>query len=359
MKSSSRLILFAGILCLLMGLWAGLEKLEWIGSDDFSSFPSQHGPFMVSGFLGTVISLERAAALGAGWAYAAPVFAAAGALLLARGFSPAFCVALISIASAVFSAASAVLFRRQASAPNTFLVAAALLWLAGNLVWLAGGWSAAVLALWIGFLLFTIVAERLEIARFAASGSKAAIGFIYAALLLYAAAAGFWNSSPGAVRLGGVCLAGIACWLARYDVARRNFAQPGLPGFSARNLIFGYAWLLVSGLWMAGFPSVQSGFHYDAALHAFFLGFVLSMIFAHAPIIFPSVAGIDLPFSNRFYLHFALLHFSLALRIGADAAGSAAGRKWGGLLNAAALILFLLNSVSSALAARIKRDSSR
>lgn len=106
------------------------------------------------------------------------------------------------------------------------------------------------------------------------------------------------------------------------------------------------------------FPSNESGFHYDAALHAFFLGFVMSMIFAHAPVIFPSVAGIKIPFSNRFYLHLFLLHLGLVVRIGADATGSESGRKWGGLLNVIAILLFLFNTALSAIGARKTAISS-
>ena len=44
-----------------------------------------HGPLMVGGFLGTVIGLERAVALGRGWAYVAPLATALGAVALVAG----------------------------------------------------------------------------------------------------------------------------------------------------------------------------------------------------------------------------------------------------------------------------------
>jgi hypothetical protein len=49
-------------LALLAGLWAGLLRLGWLLPSLSLRLPAQHGPLMVSGFLGTLISLERAVA---------------------------------------------------------------------------------------------------------------------------------------------------------------------------------------------------------------------------------------------------------------------------------------------------------
>jgi hypothetical protein len=77
----------------------------------------------------------------------------------------------------------------------------------------------------------------------------------------------------------------------------------------------------------------------DLAVHALALGFVFSMIFAHAPIIVPVVAGTTVRFSPFFYVPLGLLHASLALRVTAGAA-DAHFRLWGGTWNAAAIVLF-------------------
>jgi hypothetical protein len=86
---------------------------------------------------------------------------------------------------------------------------------------------------------------------------------------------------------------------------------------------------------------------YDALLHAVFVGFVMSMIFGHAPIIFPAILGVPINFQPAFYIQLALLHLSLALRIVSDLAGWSAGRQWGGLLNEVAILLFLAMTVIS------------
>jgi hypothetical protein len=74
--------------------------------------------------------------------------------------------------------------------------------------------------------------------------------------------------------------------------------------------------------------------------YAFFLGFVFSTIFGHAPVILPAVLNIPVPFRPAFYLPLALLHATLALRVASDLLGWAPGRAWGGLLNVLALLSF-------------------
>ena len=71
------------------------------------------------------------------------------------------------------------------------------------------------------------------------------------------------------------------------------------------------------------------------------------MIFGHAPIIFPAVLGLPVTFRPRFYLHLALLHAGLVVRVAADIGSWAPGRHWAGLVNVVTLLLFLINTISS------------
>ena len=80
----------------------------------------------------------------------------------------------------------------------------------------------------------------------------------------------------------------------------------------------------LAGVLWTGYAALGDGPAYDASLHAVFLGFVMSMVFAHAPLIVPAVPRVPLPFRRGFYIHLALLHASLALRlVGGDLAGNA------------------------------------
>jgi hypothetical protein len=110
----------------------------------------------------------------------------------------------------------------------------------------------------------------------------------------------------------------------------------------AAALLTGYAWLAVAGGLWAGAGQMTDGGAYDAELHAIFLGFVMSMVFAHAPVIVPSVLGRPLPFRGYLYVPLVLLHVSLILRLaGGDWAGSTVAWQWGGSLNETAILLFL------------------
>ena len=110
--------------------------------------------------------------------------------------------------------------------------------------------------------------------------------------------------------------------------------------FAATCLLSGYTWLGLAGTWCVIFGNPAAGTRYDAMLHMIFLGFVMSMIFGHAPIIFPAVLNLQINFQPLLYLPLILLHASLALRVSADLFLWQSGRLWGGLLNGIAILGF-------------------
>jgi hypothetical protein len=134
-----------------------------------------------------------------------------------------------------------------------------------------------------------------------------------------------------------------------YDMARRTVQAEGLTRFTAVCLLAGYAWLLVGGGLALYFGNTGAGFVYDATLHAVFVGFVFSMIFGHAPVIFPSVLGISIPYRPVFYVHVVLLHGALLLRVVGDLALIESLRLWGAWGNAGAILVFLVATVFSTL----------
>ena len=73
------------VLALFAALWAALVRVGWKLPTLPTPIAGQHGALMVSAFLGTLISLERAVALQKRWAYAAPAFSALGGLALMMG----------------------------------------------------------------------------------------------------------------------------------------------------------------------------------------------------------------------------------------------------------------------------------
>jgi len=112
----------------------------------------------------------------------------------------------------------------------------------------------------------------------------------------------------------------------------------------------------VAGLLALRGDAVAGGLPYDAMLHALFVGFVFSMIFGHAPIIVPAILGRYLTYRPRFYFHLGGLHASLILRIVGDLAGWLPGRRWGGLLNVLAIVVFLASTATTMLQAERRTD---
>jgi hypothetical protein len=345
-------LLAIALLSMLWSVWLGLARLGWrlpLPSPDHLLL---HGPLLFGGFFGTLITLERAVALGSRWAYTAPILTAAGAVLLVTG-QPRPAALAITFASAVLIVASAVIVHRQPSLFALTMAIGAAAWLAGNARWLAGAAVHQVVYWWIGFLVLTIAGERLELNRLLRPTRGSRAWFTAATLILVAGIALTVTAADLGVRIAGAGLVLMTAWLARHDVARRTVYQQGLTRFMAISLLAGYAWLGAGGLMAIAFGGVAVGPHYDAVLHGVLLGFVMSMVFAHAPVIFPAILGVPLPYRRTFYAHLALLHASLALRIVGDVvAGFSALRAWGGLLNAAALLLFAANTAGSAVLAR-------
>ncbi len=339
-------MMFAGALALLAGMGTGLARLGWQlpGAGERAA---DHGALMVCGFLGTLIGMERAAALGRSWGFAGPLLSGLGVLAVVLRLPQWVSPLAMTAAGLCLLAMSAAVIAAQPALFTATMGAGAIAWLGGNLAWLAGRPGYEVASWWIAFLLLTIAGERLEMTRF--TRPSAASQRLFACVLVALAAgllAGGFGSPVGSWILG-LALVGLAGWLAQYDVARRTVAQAGLTRFTAMCLLTGYAWLGIGGVMAMLAGPVYGGFRYDAIVHAVLLGFVFAMIFGHAPIIMPAVLRVPVSFRRRFYVHLILLHASLALRLIGDVAELGGVRAWGGLLNVTAVLVFLGNTAAA------------
>jgi len=312
-----------------------------------------HAFLMICAFMGTVIGIERAVAVKARAAFAAPVFSAlAGVSMLAGASAAATWLAVL--ASLAFIAVNVAVVSRQKAA-HTLLLTGATAWLVGNLLLALGSQAAAVVPWWFSFLVLTIAAERLEMTRLMRRRSGAAPALYVCLGLMLAGSAAFAVSPVWGGWLYGLSLAGLAMWLVIFDIARRTISSLGLSRYMAVCLLLGYAWLAVAGLaWIATSLGYAAR---DVALHALGLGFIFSMMLGHAPVILPALARVKLLFGGFFYVPLALLHISLALRLffgPFDLALLGAGA----LGNAAAIAFFAATMVGSALAWRAKHQAS-
>lgn len=344
------LLLLPAGLALLAGLDAALMLLGLPAPVRVDRLPQVHGLLLVLGFVGSLVALERAVALGRSWGYTAPGgLAAGGALLIAPVPLPIAGWALL-VGAAALVAVHVPLWRRSPTGAVLVQAGGAVLSVGAALLWL-GGVPVPWLLPWLaGFLVLTILGERLELARVGLLPSHAEpVAVVLAGLVgIGTLAALLW--APVGYPLLGAAVLGLAGWLLRYDVARHTIRSSGLPRFMAACLLAGYGWLAVaSGIWLLRGP-VFGGFGYDAVVHAVFLGFVLSMVMAHAPVVLSAVTRRPLPYRPVMFLPAALLHASLLLRIGV---GDVRGIHWagqvGGLLAIVALLIFVVLAVWSTL----------
>ena len=340
-------MLMAGFFSLIIGVGSGLLRLGWnfpLPSAELTSF---HGPLMVCGFLGTVISMERAVAIGQRWAYLGPLTAALGGIAFILGLPFYVGAGLVTVASIILGIASANIFFRQHALFTLTLLLGSLSWLFGNLFWLGGLDIVRVVAWWIGFLVLTIAGERLELARFLPPSPGGKLAFIAIVCLLLIGTVTSTLGKVWNVHTLSVSLLALAVWLMRQDVARHALKQTGLPRFIGVCLVSGYIWLALGALTGLFSPHLMPGSSYDAFLHAILIGFVFSMIFGHAPIIFPAITKVKIPYHPMLYLPLIVLHASLVARVAGDLLQNQHSRSLGGALNAVALLLFVLSTISA------------
>ncbi|MBK9035742.1 MAG: hypothetical protein IPL61_31585 [Myxococcales bacterium] len=299
----------------------------------------EHGPLLVVGVFVTVIALERAVALAHPAAWLAPLAGAATAIALVLGrVAPARGAAVIAAVALV--AVNVAIVRRQRAAFTAIMLLGAVVLVAAAIAWARGAWVFAVVPGWIGFFALTIVAERIELSRLAPTPRWARRLIVVVAVALASLAIAAIDRGPAWQRGLGLAIAAAAAWTLRFDLAWRTIRRPGLPRFAAVGVLAGAAWLLLGGLGLVAVGLPPAGPRYDAIVHAILVGFVLSMVFAHAPIILPAVARIEVPFTRALYAPLALLHGGLGLRIVGDLAGAAALRRGGAIATAVALLGF-------------------
>ena len=342
-------LLILGFIALFAGIGAGLARLGWTMPEAAAGAAALHGPLMICGFFGVVIGLERAVAIGRWWAYAGPLLAGLGTAAALHG-QHAATPGLTLAASAVLLAATLHVLWRQREGFMLTLTLAAGCWTLGTALWAAGWAVHEVVGWWIAFLVLTIAGERLELSRFMPPSRSATR--LFAAIVAAVLAALLAWLQPWGPRLFGVALLALAAWLLRHDIARRTVRQQGLTRFIAVCLLSGYFWLALGGAVIAAAGLAPGSAAYDAALHALLLGFVFAMVFGHAPIIFPAVLRVAVPYHPGFYAPLLLLHVSLALRLAGDAGGSFDLKRWGALLSALALVAFIANTAAAVLRGR-------
>ncbi len=339
-------ILFA-VLSLFSGIWGGLSRMGLSLDVPSPTMIVFHGVLMVSGFLGTVITLERSAALEWGPGYFFALLSALGAFIVGAGWLVEAGIVMVVLAGAGLLGMYIYILFRQPTWHTFIMAVGALLWILGSVFWYQSWPFAYTADLWAGFLALTIIGERIELSRLVQTGGRqrsqaGILSVLYAAGLIVQIK---WTGVG--VYISALSLIILALWLLKNDLARMTIRQTGLPRFMAFCLLSGFFWLIIGGavsIWDFYGPDHLL---YDAYLHAIFLGFVFSMIFAHAPVIFPSLTGMQVGYYERFYIHYLLLQISLIFRLAGDFMEDSMIRELGGILNGLAIVIFLVSTVAA------------
>ena len=315
---------------LLLGVWSPVTSTrlsEW------------HGPLMVLGFVGTVICLERAVALGHRLAYLVPAMSGFGVIVLLAPLpfdSARAGLALLTLAQLGLLTIYVPLWQRSHDDAIVIQGAGAFC-AAGAAALLTTGVHVSQIVGWLAcYMILTICGERLELSRLTMARNRA-----LSALCLAVVAALLVSVVSPAIgwRVLGVVLIGLAVWLCRHDVARGGLRRGGQAAYIGTLLMVGYLWLATAGIvcTVQGPPISRSG--YDAVVHSLFLGFTMGMILGHAPIILPAVLQVRLKWTTWFWLPAFLLEASLLVRIGiGDGLDRSAAVQAGGTVNVLSLL---------------------
>ena len=345
-------------LALLAGLDAGLLLLGLPAPVTAERLPAVHGMLLVLGFVGTLISLERATALARPLGYVAPALLGVGGMLLVVPAVPLVVAKIVLAAGAAsFLLLYIPLWRRQYDHALLTQLLAAGLALAGALIWIGQDAMTRVIPWLIGFLVLTIAAERVELARITMGPQAGVRLLVHGWAVTAALVIGLVFPDAGAIALG-LGLLSLTGWLVAHDVARRTIRATGVTRYMAACILAGYVWLAVAGLvLLLGAPQAQPA--YDAVIHAIFLGYTFSMIMAHATTILPAVLRTALPYRPAFWAPIALLQVALVVRVWfGDGLGMPVAWRLGGVLGVIALLLFVLTAVGSAvLAGAVRRKA--
>lgn len=341
-------VLVTGGVCLIIGLNLALSLLGvWAPVPALDTDAAIHGQIMTFGFAGTLICLERVVALREKWALIAPISLGIGGLLLllpdptAGRILQVFGMALLLVVYGRLAKRGLTIPMSIQTLGAVFGLGALLLWWAGAATWSLIPWIA-------GYFVFTIVGERVELAFISlpkgaeklAWGLSLALAFTIVAVL----------AVGGGGEFVGLLLIGQALWLMRFDIARQTVKTSGLPQFSAANMIAAMFWLMVAGVaWVLGGP-LQMSPVYDTVVHSVTIGFTMSMIMAHAPIILPAVIRRPLPYRSYFWIPAVLLNTGLLIRLIGDVRGLGVTWQIGGTILVLTILGFLLGAAGSSAA---------
>lgn len=325
------------LISLVIGILAGLFRMGW--AIPIGQVAGEHGALMTGSFLGTLICLERIVALKKKWLYVIPVLSGMSLIFFLLD-QQTIAFMLLTIGSLGLLYIYVDLINRFKEYYFYIMMIGGIGWAVGNIIMIIHPFYPTAAPWWMAFILLTVFGERLELSKFLPQSKlKRQTMIIAISIFMIGLIIPYHSFGKYISGFGMICM---AAWLLHYDIARKSVKSHGMHRFTGSLLLAGYFWMIICGLLMI--YDFESLFNYDAMLHAFFLGFTFSMIFAHAPIIFPGVAGLTIrPFHGSLYIWAILLQVTLIFRVAADLLMDTGFRKLFGMANGIIIILFFVN----------------
>lgn len=274
-----------------------------------------HGHLMVGGFLAGVILFERIIALQISWLAWVPYVYVISAIFLHTGSNIVRGIHVVALAGWVLHRWLA--YQAFGKYEKPLVESVAFMTLSSALIYPGGLMASPTVALAaLSFPIATILVERLEMSlNFRKFGARLTLW----ALILWSALWGL-NSWLNVLQLPwmGIATLFLAIGCIRFDMTlwtKRAVHQ--LHSFLRRTLMVGYVWFLLFAISMIGSSHLSGAVTKDVMFHLAGLGFIFTMILAHAPLILPAAIG-KLPPSSAPVIPFVIFQICTVIRLVAD-----------------------------------------
>jgi hypothetical protein len=348
LKRQIRIFLFFSILFMVVGLLDGVFRLmarENIKTSIFARLYGFHPLLVVFGFIGVILMTERVASFTTLESISARhktalslmvPFTVLGTLLVTSGISiSSILLSYLGVLFLLLGSTLFVLTLKLLSSMSTMKSSFRFMILSGIDLWISEllsvkfgiSYPVGYDMLLLSFPVIFIIGERIELSRYVSRGYSE--NRFKTSLALFIVSVGLFVSSLPfskveyryALVAAGIILMAIGT-VSVYATERRNLnilsrsAMPLLKYVSLHTRI-AYAWLflglVLSLIYLLSFGSVDT---HDVFIHSIAVGFVLTMILAHGPIIMPTVIGRRLKTERFSPVPLLLLTAGNALRVG-------------------------------------------
>lgn len=328
------------MLNLIAGLWSGLIRIGW--SLPLPSVAVHHGAIMVGGFLTTLIALEKAVPMKRKIAFTVPVLSALSLMMTKNEYYKVGLGFLLAGSVGLMIIQGWYLHKHPTDRSALLMVIGASLLVTGNVFLLTSRFYPSSFPWWMGFVLFTIVGERLELSQFLPVSEKAKLYlFIFLGCFVVGLVLPFHGYGK---YVSGIALIWTGIWMLRHDIITVGLKSSGLTKYSAAALLLANLALMLEGIFLITLPNTMLS--YDTLVHTFFIGFAFTMVFAHGPIILPAVLGISVkPYSPILYCWLVLLQFSLYLLVFSNSIVEIDLRRHSGLITGSSILLYFITII--------------